>query len=78
MLTLKMHAGPDGPVIAFGLSAMNIKKLQEGMPIRIDLAKVGIAGHVYLFAGDTEESMLADLVESGFVPAATASTDNQQ
>lgn len=77
MLTIKSGSGKDGPIIMFGLSAMNIKKLQAGMPIRIDLGKLGVPGHIYLFAGDTEESMLADLKESGFLPADAAPNTNQ-
>lgn len=76
MIVLKSGSGPDGPIIMFGLSAMNITKLQEGKPIRIDMGKLGIPGHVYLFYGDTEESMAADLKESGYLPAVDAPNTN--
>lgn len=64
----------EGPIIFFGLSAMNIQKLQEGKPITINLADLGLKGEVFIFAGDTESSMLEDLKKTGLVPASFAST----
>lgn len=64
-----------GPLIVFGLSKVNIQKLQEGKPMNIRLSDLGLEGEVYIFAGDTEQTMLAELEEAGLIPASKASTD---
>lgn len=55
----------DGPLLVFGLSAANITKLQEGLPILFSLDIFGMDGRVTIFAGDTEASMLEELKASG-------------
>lgn len=46
MLKMRM-AGDDGANVAlFGLSAKNLDKLQEDMPIPVNLAQLGMRGHV--------------------------------
>lgn len=45
------------PVIILGLSAENIRRLQDDQPIRVDLSEMGLTGQVVIFAGETEEAM---------------------
>lgn len=52
-----------GDLIIIGLSKMNIDHLQEGRPIVFDLKEVAMdeIKRVFIFAGDTEETMLKDI-----------------
>ena len=52
-----------GPLAIIGLSAGNIKNLQLGKPIRVNLAELGLSGYVMIFAGETEASMARELAE---------------
>ena len=63
----------DGPLLVFGLSAMNIIRLQEGLPIKINLAELGLKGSMMIFAGDTEASMEQELRAAGVMPPARSS-----
>lgn len=74
MLKFKVSREENGPLIVFGLSKMNIQKLQDGQPMKINLAELGMQGEVYIFAGDTESSMMKDLEDGGLLPASKAST----
>lgn len=53
-----------------GLSQMNISKLQENLPIKINvkevmkMAPVKIIEEIFIFVGDTEESMIQDLKDN--------------
>lgn len=52
----------------FGLSAKNVEKLQQGMPIRIRISEISANGlepddEIVIFTGDTEESMQAEITE---------------
>ncbi|HEV8364582.1 MAG TPA: hypothetical protein VGQ52_13790 [Gemmatimonadaceae bacterium] len=59
-----------GDVLMFGLSAMNLDQLKKGRPIDIDLRHLGLdRGRVVIFYGETEQSMLAELVKHGLVPS---------
>lgn len=63
---IRMRAqNSDGPLVILGLSAMNITKLQEGMPIHLNLSDIGIDAYLMVFAGDTEEGMLQELKAAG-------------
>lgn len=53
---------PTGPLIGLGLSAQNLRLLQEGKPIVINLADLGLPpGRVLIFYGETEASMAAEM-----------------
>ena len=65
----------NGPLIIFGLSKINITKLQDSMPIKIDLAELGMQGEVFIFAGDTEASMMTEIEAAGMLPAAKSDTN---
>lgn len=54
--------GADGKLIGFGLSEENVKRLKDGMPIKINGEEVGLRGYVFtIFYGETEEKMAAEL-----------------
>ncbi|MGZ8317525.1 MAG: hypothetical protein ACXWVD_00350 [Telluria sp.] len=71
MLKLKAQ-GLNGPITVLGLSQKNIEKLQDGLPIKFDLAELGGEGEMLIFAGSTEEAMLDELVAAGLLPAEAA------
>lgn len=55
------------PVLLFGLSSENLRRLRQGQPIRIDLAKLGMKGEALIFYGSTEEAMLVRLRDAGML-----------
>ena len=57
---IKARAGDH---IFFGLSEVNLQRLREGRPIKVDLAEIGLTGTVLIFYGETEEKMRDDLAE---------------
>lgn len=70
---LKLRVMTDnGPILVLGLSATNIERLQDGMPIKVNLAEMGLQGQVFIFTGATEDSMLKELQDAGLVPAMAA------
>lgn len=51
----------DGDLI-FGLSAENIKRLQKGMPIKINLKDLGLEDRtIVILYGESEQSIAKDL-----------------
>lgn len=50
-----------GDLVIFGLSARNLELLQQGKPIMIDMAELGLGGRTMIFFGRTEEEMQLDL-----------------
>ena len=51
-------------VVIFGLSKKNIKRLQQGKPIAFEGKELGMKDfRFFIFAGDTEESMMKDMEE---------------
>lgn len=62
---------PDGPLLIFGLSKQNIKRLKAGQPILASLADFGLEGRFMILAGDIEESIMAELVDSRLLDKAT-------
>jgi hypothetical protein len=65
---LKMTASgtrPDGRplhLVVFGLSSVNIERLQARQPIRVSGADIGLPDvEVMIFAGDTEQSMAREI-----------------
>lgn len=61
MVKIRAQLNDGNPLLAFGLSAMNIAKLKDGQPIHIDLAELGLVGKVFIFYGETEELMRAEM-----------------
>lgn len=61
----------DVQALIIGLSALNIEKLQKGMPIHITREKQGeaIPEHwsIVIMAGETENSMAAELRRAGML-----------
>lgn len=55
----------SGETLIFGLSAKNIEKLMEGLPIHIDLKELGSTGSVFIFYGHTEADMKDSLEAAG-------------
>jgi hypothetical protein len=54
-----------GNTVIFGLSKMNIGRLQEGKPISIDGAQVGIEGiSILIMYGETEIAIVHELQEA--------------
>lgn len=71
MLKLKAQ-GDNGPVLILGLSALNLERLKEGMPIKFKMGELGLEGEMVIFAGSTEGEMLDDLVAAQLVDPALA------
>jgi hypothetical protein len=46
----------------FGLSAMNLVKLKEGLPIHFALEPLGGHGDILIFSGETEAIMCEELL----------------
>lgn len=46
-----------------GLSYHNLERLKEGKPISVDGSQIGLPFDVFIFAGETEQSMGRDLAE---------------
>lgn len=71
---LKFKASrPQGPLFVLGLSRKNIERLQAKEPIFLSLASIGGPQvDVLLYAGETEASMMQELVREGLLPAALA------
>lgn len=77
MLKLRITRQDGKPMIILGLSAMNIEKLEDGMPIQFDMAELGLVGTLAIMAGDTEQSMMEELRRAGLLPAASATSPVQ-
>lgn len=53
-----------GDTVIFGLSRLNLEKLQEGKPIAFDGSEVGMDGlRVLIMFGETEQAIAAELSE---------------
>ncbi len=57
MIKAKMTGKNGEPRLMFGLSAENVKRLQAGQPIAINLTEMGLEGDVLIFYGETEADM---------------------
>jgi hypothetical protein len=54
-----------GNTVIFGLSKLNLEKLQEGKPIAIDGAHVGLDGtQILIMYGETELAIIHELEEA--------------
>lgn len=60
---------PDGPLLIFGLSKENIKRLLAGDPILASMSDFGLPGRFMILAGDTEESIARELVDHRLLDA---------
>lgn len=59
MIKAKATLHDGRPLYVFGLSAVNLAKLREGLPIHIDLDSIGGSGEVYIMFGETEDALAA-------------------
>ena len=69
MLQMKGTGERDGEEMQFimlGLRKINVQRLQEGQPIVVKGDDLAIEYDIYIWAGDTEESMAAELEREGF------------
>jgi hypothetical protein len=55
---IKLRAGK---LVMFGLSEMNLQKLREGKPIKINMGDLDLEGEVVIFYGKTEADMEREL-----------------
>ena len=61
---IKAHLS-DGSFL-MGLSALNVQKLKEGLPIVFDGRPFGLSGQVIIVYGETEDQIMKDfLMASG-------------
>jgi len=58
MIKAKLSNG----TLILGLSALNVQKLKEGMPIVFDATELGYAGDICICYGATEEDIARDLM----------------
>lgn len=56
MIKFKVN-GAEKPLLGFGISAENVKRLKMGMPILINLKEMGIDADIMIFYGETEAEM---------------------
>ncbi len=62
MLKVILGCANGTTIWAFGLSQMNVRKLQEGQPLLFNLSDMGLPPQqVLLFYGPTEEVMETEL-----------------
>lgn len=61
MLKIRGQLTDGRPMIVLGLSHGNLDLLRLGKSIAFDLREIGLEGMVLIFAGATEEAMLAEL-----------------
>ncbi len=61
-----------------GLSRANLERLPQDQPIKVDLVELGLdqggIHDIVIFAGETEEGMLADLNRAGVITPETKMT----
>lgn len=70
---IKFRGDHEGtPLVGLGLSEENMNRLKQGMPILIktdEMEKLlGVKAEIFIFYGQTEESMTADLQKAGILP----------
>lgn len=64
---IKFTADINGkPVLGIGISEVNVRKLKEGMPIKIN-DKDFFDGIIVIMYGKTEEHMAAELQKAGLI-----------
>lgn len=71
-----MIKGRSGRVVLFGLSRLNIERLQAGMPISFEGSEVNLPDvRFVIIAGETEPEMAQMLRDGGMVGPETKVTD---
>lgn len=64
MLKMVAHNPRTGrSVLICGLSHINLDRLKQGQPIKIDGAAIELPIDLVIFAGETEQSMARELAE---------------
>ena len=61
---------PQGrTILGFGLSYKNLKRLKQGLPIKVNVEEMGFLMPIDLviYAGKDERAMTAQLVEAGVI-----------
>lgn len=58
-------------ILLLGLSDMNVKKLQQGLPIVIERAEIDLPFDIIIFYGKTEEDMIEILADAGMLDVAS-------
>ena len=54
--------------LIFGLSKLNLQKLQEGQPIYFNLKEIGLEDRtVLIFYGETEQDMKKSMADNGLL-----------
>lgn len=77
MLKFTTTAKDGRTVVGLGLSAENLRRLQAGQPITVDLReqlRIERGPHVMIFFGETEEAMRRDLAP--YITSATIIHDD--
>jgi hypothetical protein len=71
---IKVKTGRDGyPIYIIGLSAENIKRLQDGHPIHFQASDIGAgAGEFLIMAGQDEATLAGELEDAGMLPPGSA------
>ncbi len=57
--------GPNGPVLLFGISEENVKRMMSGNPVAINLAEMGMHGQILIIYGKTERAIIEELQANG-------------
>ncbi len=65
MIKARSNHPTRGPLLLFGLSAENMKRLQSGQPIKINLTEMGMQGEVLIMYGQTEAAIVEELRQAG-------------
>lgn len=63
MLKAVIHDEAGRSTLVCGLSHINLDRLREGKPIKIDGAAIGLPIDLFIFAGETEQTMARELSE---------------
>lgn len=59
MIKAKLVTDDGKNILVFGISAENVRQLQEGNPLKVDLTEMGLSGEMLIFYGETT----GDLIE---------------
>lgn len=74
MLKMYVNADDGSDIVLFGLSAMNLVKLQENLPIGVDMRQFGsMQGHVVLGFRPNEELSLLHFTQPNGAPTTIVS-----
>lgn len=65
MLKIRITTGNGKPLVLLGLTRENVDRLQANQPILVDLAEVGLEGHLGLLVGEDQDDILRQLADAG-------------